>query len=99
MNKPQKRNIIISIIIITGYTILTVQDKNATKEKATKVAIKHIKETENVDFVVTDVKIDTSFELGGSITVSGYDKNNKQNRFYVEINKIQNYKVKYWGNE
>ena len=49
--------------------------------------------------MVTDVKIETRFELSGSITVRGYDKNDKQNKFYVDINKIQNYKVKTWGKD
>jgi len=42
--------------------------------------------------VVTNIKIH-QLELRGFITVRGYDKNNKQKRFYVEINKIQNYTV------
>ncbi|ACO28654.1 conserved hypothetical protein [Bacillus cereus 03BB102] len=46
--------------------------------------------------MVTDVKIQ-QLELAGFIRVSGYDKNNKQKKHYVVINKIQNYKVSYWG--
>lgn len=38
-------------------------------------------------------------ELAGFIRVRGFDKNNKQNKYYVVINKSQNYKVEYWGDE
>ena len=55
-----------------------------------------MKKRENIDFVVTEVEI-YQLELAGSIRVSGYDKNNKQKKHYVVINKIQNYKVSYWG--
>nr|WP_026593249.1 hypothetical protein [Bacillus sp. UNC437CL72CviS29] len=88
----KKKNIIILalIVLITGYTISTIQDRNTTKEKAAGVAKEHIKKEENIDFMVTDVKIE-HLELAGFITVSGYDKNNKQQRHYVVINKTQNY--------
>ncbi|WP_369680627.1 hypothetical protein [Bacillus sp. AFS023182] len=48
--------------------------------------------------MVTDVKIE-HLELAGFITVSGYDKNNKQQRHYVVINKTQNYIIDHWGKE
>ncbi|OOZ85052.1 hypothetical protein BHL25_19435 [Bacillus cereus] len=96
---PQKRNIIISIIIliiIKGYTILTVQDKNATKEKAAKAAIQHIKKEENVDLVVTEVTIE-KIARAGFITVRGHAQDNNQKTFYVVINKTQNYSVAHFG--
>ncbi|MEY8351330.1 hypothetical protein AALF16_24290 [Bacillus cereus] len=101
LNKKQNILIllfVIIIVLITGYTISTIQDKNTTKEKAAKIAIQHIKKEENIDLVVTDIKI-YHLELAGSITVSGYDKNDKQKRYYVDINKIQNYTVNSWGKE
>ncbi|WIY59479.1 hypothetical protein [Bacillus arachidis] len=103
MDKSKKKNIIILIILalivlITGYTISTIQDRNTTKEKAAEVAKEHIKKEENIDFVVTDVKIE-HLDLAGFITVSGYDKNNKQQRHYVVINKTQNYIIDHWGKE
>ncbi|WIY62887.1 hypothetical protein [Bacillus arachidis] len=99
----KKRNIIILIILaiavlFVGYTISSIQNEKKTKEKAAEVAIQHMKKKENIDFMVTDVKIE-HLELEGFITVKGYDKNNKQKRFYVEINKIQNYTVTSWGEE
>ncbi|WP_314108756.1 hypothetical protein [Bacillus pseudomycoides] len=57
-----------------------------------------MKKEENIDFVVTNIKIH-QLELRGSITVSGYDKNNKEKKLYVDINKIQNYTVNSWGEE
>ncbi|EPZ0459394.1 MULTISPECIES: hypothetical protein [Bacillus] len=104
MGKLKEKNIIILIILaiialIIGFTIKNTHEKNIDKEKSAKAAIEHMKKEENIDFVVTDVKIETHFELSGSITVRGYDKNDKQNKFYVDINKIQNYKVKTWGKD
>ncbi|ENJ6139151.1 MULTISPECIES: hypothetical protein [Bacillus cereus group] len=103
MGKLKKKNIIILIIIaiITltiGCTIKIMHDRNIQKEKAAKAAIEHMKKKENIDFVVTDIEI-YHLELAGSITVSGYDKNDKQKRYYVDINKIQNYTVNSWGKE
>ncbi|PFD99891.1 hypothetical protein CN288_19235 [Bacillus sp. AFS023182] len=104
MIQSKQRNIIIliilAIIVLTiGCTAKFIHDRNiekAAKEKATEVAIQHMKKEENIDFVVTDVKIH-HLELEGFIKVSGYDKNNKQKKHYVVINKIQNYEVAYWG--
>ncbi|WAI39799.1 MAG: hypothetical protein NRZ51_07680 [Bacillus paranthracis] len=84
------------MILIIGYVAKFIHDQNAAKEKAAEVAIQHMKKRENIDFVVTEVEI-YQLELAGSIRVSGYDKNNKQKKHYVVINKIQNYKVSYWG--
>ncbi|WP_026593278.1 hypothetical protein [Bacillus sp. UNC437CL72CviS29] len=101
MDKLKKKNVIILIIValITltiGWTASFIHNGNIIKEKATEVAIQHMKKEENIDFVVTDIKIE-HLELEGFITVSGYDKKNKQQRHYVVINKIQNYEVAYWG--
>ncbi|MED1611216.1 hypothetical protein [Bacillus paranthracis] len=101
MGNLKKKNIIILIIVTIialtiGCTAKSIHDRNITKEKAAEVAIQHIKKRENIDFVVTEVEI-YQLELAGSIRVSGYDKNNKQKKHYVVINKIQNYKVSYWG--
>ncbi|GAB6473811.1 hypothetical protein bcgnr5371_40760 [Bacillus cereus] len=101
MDNLKKKNIIILIIVTIialtiGCTAKSIHDRNITKEKATEVAIQHMKKRENIDFVVTEVEI-YQLELAGSIRVSGYDKNNIQKKHYVVINKIQNYKVSYWG--
>ncbi|MEY8351671.1 hypothetical protein AALF16_26110 [Bacillus cereus] len=101
MIQSKKRNIIILIIlaIITltiGCTAKIIHNKNTAKEKATEVAIQHMKKEENIDFVVTDIKIE-HLELAGFITVSGYDKKNKQERYHVMINKTQNYTIEFWG--
>ncbi|MBO1628500.1 hypothetical protein [Bacillus arachidis] len=89
--------IIVAIIVLAiGLTSSVIHNKNIAKEKAAKVAIQHMKKEENIDFVVTDVKIH-HLELEGFIKVSGYDKKNKQKKHYVVINKIQNYEVAYWG--
>ena len=103
MGNLQKKNIIIlivlAIIVLTiGCTAKFMYDRNAAKEKAAEVAIETMKKEKNVDFVVTDVKIQ-QLELAGFIRVRGYDKNNKQKKHYVVINKSQNYKVEYWGDE
>ncbi|USK98017.1 hypothetical protein [Bacillus tropicus] len=100
-NKKQNIFILISVIImmlIIGYIAKFSHDQNAAKEKAAEVAIETMKKEKNVDFVVTDVKIQ-QLELAGFIRVRGYDKNNKQKKHYVVINKSQNYKVEYWGDE
>ncbi|HDR7307618.1 TPA: hypothetical protein QCX06_005363, partial [Bacillus paranthracis] len=73
-------------------------NRNITKERAAEVAIKTMKKEKKIDFVVTDVKIQ-QLELAGFIRVRGYDKNNNQKKLYVVINKSQNYKVEYWGDE
>ncbi|PFD99883.1 hypothetical protein COE15_27545 [Bacillus cereus] len=92
--------IVVAIIVLTiGCTVKFIHDRNTIKEKSAKVAIQHMKKEKNIDFVVTDVNIETRFELRGSITVRGYDKNDKQKRLYVDINKIQNYTVESWGEE
>ncbi|AJG61571.1 MULTISPECIES: hypothetical protein [Bacillus] len=101
MGNLKKKNIIILIIVTIialtiGCTAKSIHARNITKEKAAEVAIQHMKKRENIDFVVTEVEI-YQLELAGSIRVSGYDKNNKQKKHYVVINKIQNYKVSYWG--
>ncbi|WIY58891.1 hypothetical protein [Bacillus arachidis] len=103
MDKLKKKNVIILIIValITltiGWTASFIHNRNIIKEKATEVAIQHMKKEENIDFVVTDIKIE-HLELEGFITVSGYDKKNKQQRHYVVINKIQNYIIDHWGKE
>ncbi|PFD96756.1 hypothetical protein COE15_19030 [Bacillus cereus] len=101
MGNLKKKNIIILIIlaIITltiGCTAKFIHDRNTAKEKATKVVIQYMKKENNIELVVTNVKIE-HLEREGFITVGGYDKNNKQKRYYVVINKIQNYTVDYWG--
>ncbi|HHQ8915040.1 TPA: hypothetical protein ACSVZR_005439 [Bacillus cereus] len=99
LNKKQNIFILLSVIImilIVGYIAKFSHDQNAAKEKAAEVAIQHMKKEENIDFVVTDVKIE-HLELAGFITVSGYDKNNKQERYHVMINKTQNYTIEFFG--
>lgn len=99
LNKKQNIFILLSVIImilIIGYIAKFMYDRNTVKEKASEVAIKTMKKEKNVDFVVTDVKIE-HLELAGFITVSGYDKNNKQERYHVMINKIQNYTIEFLG--
>lgn len=99
LNKKQNIFILLSVIImilIISYIAKFMYDRNTVKEKAAEVAIQHMKKRGNIDFVVTEVEI-YQLELAGSIRVSGYDKNNKQKKHYVVINKIQNYKVSYWG--
>ncbi|WIY59500.1 hypothetical protein [Bacillus arachidis] len=89
--------IILAIIILAiGCTSLIIHYKNITKEKAAKVSIEHMKKEKNIDFVVTDVKIE-HLEREGYITVKGYDKNNKPKKHYVVVNKIQNYEIAYSG--
>ncbi|WP_263704867.1 hypothetical protein [Bacillus thuringiensis] len=103
MNTVKKRKFLIlfftAIIVVTiSYIASSIHDRNITKEKAAEVAIKTMKKEKNVDFAVTDVKIE-HLARAGFITVLGFDKNNKQNKYYVVINKSQNYKVEYWGDE
>ncbi|MED1680099.1 MULTISPECIES: hypothetical protein [Bacillus cereus group] len=100
MGNLKKKNIIILaiIVLILGCTTSYIYDRNITKEKASEVAIKTMKKEKNVDFAVTDVKIE-HLARAGFITVLGFDKNNNQNKYYVVINKSQNYKVEYWGDE
>ncbi|KXY82809.1 hypothetical protein AT270_30710 [Bacillus cereus] len=86
------------IVLILGCTTSYIYDRNITKERASEVAIKTMKKEKNVDFAVTDVKIE-HLARAGFITVLGFDKNNNQNKYYVVINKSQNYKVEYWGDE
>lgn len=101
MGKLKKKNIIILIIVaiialIIGCTAKIIHDRNIEKEKAAEAAIEHMKKEENIDFLVTDIKIE-HLELEGFITVSGYDKKDKQERYHVMINKTQNYAIEYWG--
>ncbi|MED1106433.1 hypothetical protein [Bacillus paramycoides] len=100
MTKTKKRNIIILtiLILLITCTAYIIHNRNSTKEKATEVAIETMKREKNIDFVVTNVKIQ-QLELAGFIRVRGYDKNNKQKKHYVVINKTQDYKVEYWGEE
>ena len=78
MDNLKKKNIIILIILaiivlITSYTISTIQDKNATKEKSAKIAIQHIKKEENVDLAVTEITIE-KMSRASFITVKGHAK-------------------------
>ncbi|MDA2669916.1 hypothetical protein PDQ76_13780 [Bacillus cereus] len=101
LNKKQNIFILLSVIImilIIGYIAKFSHDQNAAKEKAAEVAIRTMKKEKKIDFVVTDVKIQ-QLELAGFIRVRGYDKNNNKKKLYVVINKSQNYKVEYWGDE
>ncbi len=101
LNKKQNIFILLSVIIMIltiGYIAKFMYDRNTVKEKASEVAIETMKKEKNIDFVVTDVKIQ-QLELAGFIRVRGYDKNNEQKKHYVVINKSQNYKVEYWGDE
>ncbi|PFB63450.1 hypothetical protein [Bacillus cereus] len=103
MDQSKKKRVIILIILAIiflaiGCTTSFIYDRNITKEKAAEVAIETMKKEKNIDFVVTDVKIQ-QLELAGFIRVRGYDKNNEQKKHYVVINKSQNYKVEYWGDE
>ncbi|HDR4705745.1 TPA: hypothetical protein QCQ87_000694 [Bacillus paranthracis] len=101
LNKKQNIFILLSVIImilIVGYIAKFSHDQNAAKEKAAEVAIQHMKKEENIDFVVTDVKIE-HLARAGFITVLGFDKNNKQKKHYIVINQSQNYKVEYLGDE
>ncbi|MED0979462.1 hypothetical protein [Bacillus paramycoides] len=100
MTKTKKRNIIILtiLILLITCTAYIIHNRNSTKEKAAEVAIETMKREKNIDFVVTNVKIQ-QLELAGFIRVRGYDKNNKQKKHYVVINKTQDYKVEYWGEE
>ncbi|ADY20413.1 hypothetical protein P4U05_16685 [Bacillus paranthracis] len=103
MSNSKKKNIIILIILAIivlaiGCTTSFIHNRNITKERAAEVAIKTMKKEKKIDFVVTDVKIQ-QLELAGFIRVRGYDKNNNQKKLYVVINKSQNYKVEYWGDE
>ncbi|WP_349775663.1 hypothetical protein [Bacillus arachidis] len=63
MGKLRRGNIIILIILAIiilaiGCTSLIIHNRNITKEKAAKVSIEHMKKKKNIDFVVTDVKIE-----------------------------------------
>ncbi len=103
MSNSKKKNIIILIILAIivlaiGCTTSFIHNRNITKERAAEVAIKTMKKEKKIDFVVTDVKIQ-QLELAGFIRVRGYDKNNNHKKLYVVINKSQNYKVEYWGDE
>ncbi|EOS8270765.1 TPA: hypothetical protein ACTZ3L_003650 [Bacillus cereus] len=103
MDKSKKKRFIILIILAIiflaiGCTASFIHNRNITKEKATEVAIQHMKKEENIDFVVTDVKIE-HLARAGFITVLGFDKNNKQKKHYIVINQSQNYKVEYLGDE
>ncbi|WP_242276063.1 hypothetical protein [Bacillus cereus group sp. BfR-BA-01445] len=80
LNKKQNIFILLSVIImilIIGYIAKFMYDRNTVKEKASEVAIETMKKEKNIDFVVTDVKIQ-QLELAGFIRVRGYDKNNEQ---------------------
>ncbi|WIY59342.1 hypothetical protein [Bacillus arachidis] len=101
MDRSKKKNVIILtilaiIVLIISCTVSFIHNRNIAKEKATKVAIQHMIKEENIDFVVTDVKIE-HLELKGFITVSGYDKKDKQERYHVMINKTQNYTIEFFG--
>ncbi|MGE7869579.1 hypothetical protein COJ48_18790 [Bacillus cereus] len=101
MDKTKKRNILILSFVVLAIICVTLfiqnrNEKNASKEKAAKVAIQHIKKEENVDLVVTAVTIE-KIARAGFITVRGHAKDNNQKTFYVVINKTQNYSVAHWG--
>ncbi|MHC2832231.1 hypothetical protein [Bacillus sp. F9_6S_D1_P_5] len=82
MDQSKKKRVIILIILaiivlVLGCTTSYIHDRNITKEKATEVAIETMKKEKNIDFVVTNVKIQ-QLELAGFIRVRGYDKNNNK---------------------
>ncbi|ADY20212.1 hypothetical protein P4U05_16080 [Bacillus paranthracis] len=98
MNKKKIVNIAIStiLLLIVGYISYTTYSKNITQDKASKVAINHMKEKENIDLVVTKVDILHGVR-DGFIDVEGYSKNDKKKVIRVTINKTQNYLVSGWG--
>ncbi|KFM95214.1 hypothetical protein DJ93_5781 [Bacillus clarus] len=71
-------------------------NKNITQDKASKVAINHMKTKENIDLIVTKVDILHGMREG-FIEVEGYAKNDKKKKIHVTINKTQNYLVSGWG--
>lgn len=91
-------NIAIStiLLLIVGYISYTMYSKNITQAKASKVAINHMKDKENIDLVVTKVEILHGVR-DGFIDVEGYSKNDKKKVIRVTINKTQNYLVSGWG--
>ncbi|MED1268454.1 hypothetical protein P4U03_17915 [Bacillus mycoides] len=98
MNKRKKVNIAIFtiLLLIIGYISYTMYNKNITQDKASKVAINHMKDKENIDLVVTKVEILHGVR-DGFIDVEGYSKNDKKKVIRVTINKTQNYLVSGWG--
>ncbi|HDR4709381.1 MULTISPECIES: hypothetical protein [Bacillus cereus group] len=98
MNKRKKVNIAIFtiLLLIIGYMSYTMYNKNITQDKASKVAINHMKDKENIDLVVTKVDILHGVR-DGFIDVEGYSKNDKKKVIRVTINKTQNYLVSGWG--
>ncbi|KZD46023.1 hypothetical protein BW897_13020 [Bacillus cereus] len=98
MNKRKKVNIAIFtiLLLIIGYVSYTMYNKNITQDKASKVAINHMKDKENIDLVVTKVEILHGVR-DGFIDVEGYSKNDKKKVIRVTINKTQNYLVSGWG--
>ncbi|MGR3777088.1 hypothetical protein ACT1UG_15385 [Bacillus paramycoides] len=98
MNKKKRMNIAVFtiLLLIIGYTSYTMYSKNITQDKASKVAIYHMKDKENIDLVVTKVEILHGVREG-FIDVEGYSKNDKKKKIHVTINKTQNYLVSGWG--
>lgn len=98
MNKRKKVNIAIFtiLLLIIGYISYTMYNKNITQDKASKVAINHMKDKKNIDLVVTKVEILHGVR-DGFIDVEGYSKNDKKKVIRVTINKTQNYLVSGWG--
>ncbi|MBJ8107135.1 MULTISPECIES: hypothetical protein [Bacillus cereus group] len=94
MNKKKRINIAVFtiLLLIIGYTFYTMYSKNITQDKASKVAINHMKDKENIDLVVTKVEILHGVREG-FIDVEGYSKNDKKKAIRVTINKTQNYLV------
>ncbi|BCC45525.1 hypothetical protein BCJMU02_0834 [Bacillus cereus] len=84
------------LLLIIGYVSYTMYNKNITQDKASKVAINHMKDKENIDLVVTKVEILHGVR-DGFIDVEGYSKNDKKKVIRVTINKTQNYLVSGWG--
>ncbi|MEM5687304.1 hypothetical protein AAHB49_16425 [Bacillus cereus] len=98
MNKKNRVNIAIFtiLLLIVGYISYTMYSKNITQDKASKVAINHMKDKENIDLVVTKAEILHGVREG-FIDVEGYSKNDKKRKSSVTINKTQNYLVSGWG--
>lgn len=98
MNKKKRVNIAIStiLLLIIGYVSYTMYSKNITQDKASKVAINHMKDKENIDLVVTKVDILHGVREG-FIDIEGYSKNDTKKKIRVTINKTQNYLVSGWG--
>ena len=61
------------LLLIIGYVSYTMYNKNITQDKASKVAINHMKDKENIDLVVTKVEILHGVR-DGFIDVEGYSK-------------------------